>query len=72
MERLLTLLESLPPALREFTQRFDGGIIIGYASGESNFGFSLDNAMIERLHKLGLGLDFDIYPYQEDDATDDE
>lgn len=58
---LLDLLETLPPVLHEFVTQYHAEISVGHSSGEYNFGFSIDKEMLERLCKLGISLDFDIY-----------
>lgn len=61
LRRLLDLLETLPPILHEFATQYRAEISVGYSSGERNFGFSIDRETMERLCKLDVSLDFDIY-----------
>lgn len=61
LRRLLDLVEALPPILYEFATRYRAEISVGYSSGEHNFGFSIERETMERLCKLGVSLDFDIY-----------
>ncbi|HEX5505249.1 MAG TPA: DUF4279 domain-containing protein [Thermomicrobiales bacterium] len=62
LSQLLERLESLPPALADWVRRFDGFISVGYSSGEGSFGFCIDHSSMQRLCRLGLEIDFDIYP----------
>lgn len=61
LDILLTKLEGLPSILSKLIVQFDGIIRVGYSSGETNFGFFLEPMVIQRLAKLGLSLDFDLY-----------
>ena len=65
LNQLLGQLEVLPPTLQEFVKMFDAEISVGFASGESTFGFAIDRQLLERLCKLGVALDFDIYAIQD-------
>src|SRR6266508_64070 len=71
LNQLLDQLEALPPALHEFVKMFHAEISVGYSSGESNFGFTVDRRAIERLYRLGVVLDFDIYTVHQDDDTEE-
>ena len=65
LSHLLTRLEALPVMLSTFIQQYGGTIIVGYSSAEANFGFSLERATIARLARLGVSLDFDLYPIEQ-------
>lgn len=70
LNRLLEQLESLPPVLHDFIRTFHAEISVGYSSGEYNFGFNLDRQTIQRLCKLGVALDFDIYAIRDKNESE--
>jgi hypothetical protein len=70
IRKLLGILESLPPIISQLIEKYNGEISVGYASGEENFGFHLSRDLLQRLSRLGVSLDFDIYSIHEHDDTD--
>jgi hypothetical protein len=68
IDQLLLRIEALPPAIHDYIRTYDGTIVVGFSSGESNFGFYLSPEQIQRMTRLGLGIVFDIYPIRPDSA----
>jgi hypothetical protein len=61
IEALLRMLEAYTPMVREFGQRYTTSLVcVGHFS-ESSPGFSLSKQLVERIAKLALSLDFDLY-----------
>jgi hypothetical protein len=67
---LLSILEALPSQLHEYIKLYNGEISIAYSTGENNFGFHFTPSILERLQKLGVAIDFDIYPIYEDESSE--
>jgi len=72
LDKLITRLEALSPILKEYIVAFDGGIRVGYSSGEVSIGFYLSSQIIQRMAALGLSIDFDIYPITLEDGKEYE
>jgi hypothetical protein len=66
ISQLLDLLESLPSIFTTYVNHFDSGIKVGYSSGAHNFGFFINRDTVRRICRLGLSVDFDIYPVHDD------
>jgi hypothetical protein len=61
LDTLLDQLETLPPALYDLVQQFAASITIGYRTPTDMVGIHIDPSTLERLHRLRVALDFDIY-----------
>ncbi len=65
---LLSILEALPSQLYEYVKTYNGEISIACSTGENNFGFHFGPNILERLQKIGVAVDLDIYPIHESDS----
>jgi len=60
---LLDRLESLPTARSKFIATYTGAIEVAHAADYAQLGgFHIDQATMRRLCRLGVAIDFDLYP----------
>jgi len=58
---LLPLLEARAAEVAEVSRRFEAGLMCACYFYETNPGFHLDSALLQRVSALGLDFDFDLY-----------
>lgn len=67
LSALLPLLEARADEVAEVRRRFEAGLMCACYFYETNPGYHLDTALLQRIAGLGLDLDFDLYCLGSDD-----
>lgn len=68
LDGLLTELERNPGAVQEVAARYDVGFQCHSHFETCNPGFALPSELVRRVAALGLGFDFDLYVFPEDET----
>ena len=62
LEEILSALESARMSPSSLDSSIDSGLYLGFSSLNSQGGFEIPPAMLERIAKLGIPMDLDLYP----------